>query len=58
MMVTVLSHMMEINWSNDEIQLAYQGPMMGIDWVRSYHLIRMGWAQNQSKIEIKLITFI
>ena len=55
-MVMFLSHMMEIDWLNDEIQLVYPGPMMGIDRVQSYHLIGMDWAQNQSKIEIKLIT--
>ena len=58
MTVMILSHMMEINWSNDEIQLVYLGPMMGIDRVQSHHLIGMDWAQNQSKIEIKLITLI
>ena len=55
-MVMFLSHMMEIDWSNDEIGLVYLGPMMGIDSVRSYQ--GMDWAQNQSKIEIKLITLI
>ena len=56
MTVTFLSCMMEINWSNDEIRLVYPGPMMGIDRVQSHHLIGMDWAQNQSKIEFKLIT--
>ena len=57
-MVTFLSHMMEIDWSNDEIQLVHLGPMMGNDRVQSHHLIGMDGAQNQSKIEIKLITVI
>ena len=50
--------MIEIDWSNDEIQLAYLGPMMGIDRVQPHHLIGMDWAQNQSRIESKLITLI
>ena len=29
MTVTILSCMMEIDWSNDEIRLVYPGPMMG-----------------------------
>ena len=31
--VTFLSHVMEIDWLNDEIQLVYLGPMVGIDRV-------------------------
>ena len=42
--VMILSHTMEINWLHDKIQLV--------------HLIGMDWAQNQSKIEIKLITLV
>ena len=56
--ITFLSRVMEIDWSNDDIRLAHLGPMMGIDRVSSHHLIGMDWAQNQSKIEIKLITLI
>ena len=56
MVVMFLSHMTEIDWLNDEIQLIYPGPMIGIDRVQSHHLIGMDWAQNQSIIEIKLIT--
>ena len=44
MTVTFLSHMIEIDWSNDEIQLVYLGPMMGIDRVQPHHLIGMDWA--------------
>ena len=58
MTVTFLSHMMEINWLNDEIQLGHLGPMMGIDRVQSHHLNGMDWVQNQSKIEIELVTLI
>ena len=50
MMVMLLSHMMEIDWSHDEIQLVHPGPMMGIDRVQFHHLIGMDWAQNQSKL--------
>ena len=46
---------MEIDWSHDENRLVHPGPMMGIDRVRFHQLIGMDWAQNQSKIEIKLI---
>ena len=52
MIVTFFSHMIEINWSNDEIRLVYLGPMVGIDRVQPYHLIRMDWVQNQSRIDI------
>ena len=31
MMVTFLSHVIETDWSNDEIRLGDLGPMMGID---------------------------
>ena len=31
---------------------------MGIDRVQFHHLIGMDWDQNQSEIEIKLITLI
>ena len=58
MMVTFLSHMIEIDWLNDEIRLVYPGPMMGTDRVQPYHLIGMDWAQNQSRIESMLITLI
>ena len=58
MMVTFLSCMMELDWSHDEIRLDHLGPMMGIDRGQFHHLIGMDWAQNQSKIEIKLITLI
>ena len=49
---------MEIDWSNDEIRLVYPGPMLGIESIQSHHLVGMDWAQNQSKIESKLITLI
>ena len=58
MTVMFLSHMIEIDWSNDEIRLAYLGPMMGIDRVRPHCLIGMDWAHNQSRIESKVITLI
>ena len=57
-MLTFLSCLMEIDWSNDEIRLVYLGSTMGIDRVQPHHLIGMDWAQNQSKIESKLITLI
>ena len=47
MTVMFLSHMIEINWSDDRIRLVYPGPMMGID--RAHHLIGMDWVQNQSR---------
>ena len=47
--------MREIDLSHDEIRLVHLGPMMGIDMVQVHHLIGMDWAQDQSKIEIKLI---
>ena len=49
MTVMFLSHMIEIDWSNDGIRLIYPGPMMGIDRVQPHHLIGMDWAQNQSR---------
>ena len=58
MMVTFLSCIIETDWSNDGIQLVYLGPMMGIDRVQPQHLSWMDWAQNQSRIESKLITLI
>ena len=57
-MVKNISHMMEIDWPDDDIRMVYLGPKMGIDRVQSHHLIGMDWARNQSKIEIKLITLI
>ena len=39
----------------DGIRLGIPGSMMGTDRVRPHHLIGVDWAQNQSKIEIKLI---
>ena len=48
-MVTFLSHVMETDWSNDEIRLGDLGPMMGIDRVWPHHLIGVDWAQNQSR---------
>ena len=56
--VTFLSHAMDINRLNDGIQLGDLGPMMGIDRVCPHHLIGVDWAQNQSRIESKLITLI
>ena len=58
MMVKFLSHMMEIDWLHDEIRLLHPGPMMGLNRAQFHHLIGMDWDQNQSKIEIKLITLI
>ena len=48
MAVTFVSHVMDIDRSNDGIQLGDPGSMMGIDRVHPHHLIGVDWAQNQS----------
>ena len=48
-MVMFLSHVIDIDWLNDGIRLGDLGPMMGIDRACPHHLIRMNWAQNQSR---------
>ena len=58
MMVMFLNCMIEINWLHDGNRLVYLGPMMGIDRVQFHSLIGMDWAQNQSMVEIMLITLI
>ena len=55
MTVTFLSHVIDIDWSNDGIQPGDLGPMMGIDRVWPHHLIGVDWAQNQSRYILKLI---
>ena len=47
--VIFLSHVIDIDWSNDEIRLGDPGPMMGIDGVWPHHLIEVDWAQDQSR---------
>ena len=49
MMVTFLSHVIDIDWLNDGNQLGDLGPMMGIERVQPHHLIGVDWAQNQSR---------
>ena len=49
MAVTFLSCAMDIDRSNDGIQLGDPGPMMGIDRVHPHHLIGVHWSQNQSR---------
>ena len=49
MTVMFLSHVIDMDWLNDEIQLGDPGPMMGIDRVCPHHLIGVDWAQNQSR---------
>ena len=49
MTVMFLSHVIDIDWSNNEIRLGDPGPMMGIDRVHPHHLIGVDWGQNQSR---------
>ena len=49
MAVTFLSHVIDIDRSNDGIRLGDPGPMMGIDRVHPHHLIWVDWTQNQSR---------
>ena len=39
----------------DGIRPRIPGSVIGTDRVRPHHLIGVDWAQNQSKVEIKLI---
>ena len=39
----------------DGIRPGIPGSVIGTDRVRPHHLIEVDWAQNQSKVEIKLI---
>ena len=39
----------------DGIRPGIPGSVIGTDRVRPHHLIGVDWAQNQSKVEIKLI---
>ena len=55
MTVTFLSHAIDIDWSNDEIQRGDPGSMMGIDRVHPHHLIGVDGAQNQCRWILKLI---
>ena len=49
MAVMFLSHVMDINVSNDSNRAGDPGPMMGIDKARPHHLIGVAWAKEQSR---------